>query len=93
MEFDTSIVGGKAPRDGAALSIALSLQSGKTLLQDLHALHPARQAAAGKDGDLDFGHIEPGFHVWACNGTLPAAKSVWPEPAQRLHKGRQGCGY
>ena len=37
MKFVTSIVGGKAPRDGAALSIALGLQGGNALAQVLHA--------------------------------------------------------
>ena len=64
MQFDPSVMGGKAPGDGAALSIALGLYSGNALSQDLHALHPARQAAPGKHGDLDFRHVEPGFHVW-----------------------------
>ena len=32
MEFDTSIVGDKVPRDSAALSIALGLESGNALL-------------------------------------------------------------
>ncbi len=32
MELGTLVVGGKAPRDGAALSIALSLQGGDAAL-------------------------------------------------------------
>src|SRR5260370_24095236 len=59
MKFDPSVVGWKASVDGAALSIALRLQSGKVLSQDLHALHPARQAPSCENGDLDFGHVEP----------------------------------
>src|SRR5436305_5717381 len=59
MEFDTSILASKAPGDGAALPIALGLQSRKALTQDLHVLHPARQAAPGKNGALDLGHVEP----------------------------------
>ena len=59
MKFVTSIVGGKAPRDGAALSIALGLQGGNALAQVLHACHPTRQTASRKDTDLDLGHIEP----------------------------------
>ena len=59
MEFDPSVLGSKAPRDGAALCIALSLQSRNAFTQDLHALDAPRQAAAGKNSDLDLGHIEP----------------------------------
>src|SRR5712692_10195482 len=59
MEFDTSILGGKAPREGATSCIALCFQGGNALTQDLHALDAPRQAAAGKNSDLDFGHIEP----------------------------------
>src|SRR2546423_129553 len=45
MKFVTSIVGGKAPGDGAALSIPLGLQDGDALAQVLHTLHttPARK--------------------------------------------------
>jgi hypothetical protein len=59
MELVTSVMGGKAPRDGAALSIALGLQSGDALAQVLHTFHPTRQTPPGKNTDLDFGHIEP----------------------------------
>src|SRR5690348_10388040 len=59
MELVTSVIGGKAPRDGTALGIALGLERGDTLAQDLHALHATRQTATCKNADLDFGHIEP----------------------------------
>ena len=59
MKFVTSIVGGKAPGDGAALSIALSLQGGNTLTQVLHTCHATRQTASCKDTNLDLGHIQP----------------------------------
>src|SRR6266849_3301112 len=59
MEFDTSVMGGKAPGNGAALSIALSFQCSNALAQNVHTLHPARQAASGKDSDLDFCHVKP----------------------------------
>src|SRR5437667_12367763 len=59
MELVTSVVGGEAPRDGAALSIALSLQGSDTLAQHLHAFHATRQTATRKDTDLDLGHIQP----------------------------------
>src|SRR5713101_7766713 len=59
MEFVTSVIGGKAPRDDAALSIALGLQGGDALAQVLHAFHTARQTASRKNTDLDFCHIEP----------------------------------
>ena len=59
MKFDTSSSGGKTPGDGAVLGIALSLQRGNALPQDLHVLNPARQAAPGKNGDLDLRHVEP----------------------------------
>src|SRR5436309_15968440 len=59
MELVTSIIGGKAPRDGAALSIALSLQGSDALAQVLHAFHATRQTPTGKNTDLNLGHIQP----------------------------------
>src|SRR6266581_6809893 len=59
MEFVTSVIGGKAPRDGAALSIALGLQDSDALAQYLHAFHAARQTTPRKNTDLDLGHIQP----------------------------------
>src|SRR6266581_3217109 len=59
MEFVTSVIGGKAPRDGAALSIALGLQDSDALAQYLHAFHAARHRAPRKNTDLDLGHIQP----------------------------------
>src|SRR5258708_25864565 len=59
MELVTSIIGGKAPRDGAALSIAIGLQGSNTLVQVLHACHPTRQTASRKDTDLDLRHVQP----------------------------------
>ena len=59
MELVTSVIGSEAPRDGAVLSIALGLQGGDALAQVLHACHPTRQTATGKNTDLDLGHIEP----------------------------------
>src|ERR1700736_2032963 len=59
MELVTSIVGGKAPRDGAAMRIALSLQNSDALSQDLHTCYATRQTATSKDTDLDLGHIQP----------------------------------
>ena len=53
MELVTSVVGGKAPRDGATLSIAFHLQGDNTLAQVLHACHPARQTSTRKATDLD----------------------------------------
>ena len=55
MKFVTSIVGGKAPGDGAALSITLGLQDGDALAQVLHTCHPTRQTPSRKDTDLDLG--------------------------------------
>src|SRR5215472_6404625 len=59
MKFVTSIVGGKAPRDGAALSITLGLQGSNTLAQVLHTCHATRQTTSREDTDLDLGHIQP----------------------------------
>ena len=59
MEFVTSVIGRKTPRDRAVLSIAFGLQSGDALAQVLHAFHAPRQTAPRKDTDLDFGHVEP----------------------------------
>ena len=59
MELVTSVMGSKAPRDGAALSITLGLQSSNALAQALHAFHATRQTTTGKNTDLDFCHIEP----------------------------------
>ena len=59
MELVTSVVGGEAPRDGAALSIALGLQGGNALAQVLHTCHATRQTASRKDTDLDLGHVQP----------------------------------
>src|SRR6266699_5650875 len=76
MELVTSIMGSKATRDSAALRIAFGLQCGNALAQLLHAFHPTRQAATGKNTDLDLGHVQPGFHVWACKGTPRAAIGI-----------------
>src|SRR5712691_5809119 len=59
MELVTSIIGSKAPRDSAALRIAFGLQCGNALAQLLHAFHPTRQTAPGKNTDLDLGHVQP----------------------------------
>src|SRR5713226_6342474 len=59
MELVTSVAGSKAPRDGAALSIALGLQGSDALAQHLHAFHATRQTATSKDTDLDLSHIQP----------------------------------
>ena len=59
MELVTSVIGSKAPRDGAVLSIAFGLQGGDALAQVLHADHATRQTATSKNTDLDLGHIEP----------------------------------
>src|SRR5258708_2087387 len=59
MEMVMSIIGGKAPRDGAALSIALGIKGGNQLVQVLHAGHPTRQTASRKDTDLDLRHVQP----------------------------------
>src|SRR2546421_1205227 len=59
MELVTSIIGSKAPRDSAALRIAFGLQCGNALAQLLHAFHPTRQTATGKNTDLDLGHVQP----------------------------------
>jgi hypothetical protein len=59
MELVTSVIGGKTPRDGAALSITLGLQGDNALAQVLHACHPTRQTASRKDTDLDLRHIQP----------------------------------
>src|SRR5947208_257126 len=91
MELVTSIMGSKAPRDSAALRIAFGLQCGNALAQLLHAFHPTRQTATGKNTDL--GHVQPGFHVWACNGTPHAAKCGGPQRVQRLHTGQQPYAY
>ncbi len=85
MELVTSVVGGEAPGDGTALSIALGLQGGDTLLQVLHADHPTRQTATGKDTDLDLGHVQPTAMDAACNETRRAARCAEPRRARRLH--------
>jgi hypothetical protein len=59
MKFVASIVGSKTPRDGTALSIAFGFQGGNALAQVLHAFHPTRQTATGKNTDRDLGHIQP----------------------------------
>src|SRR5947209_10822454 len=93
MEFVTSIVGSKAPRDGAALSVALGLQGGDALAQVLHAGHPTRQTATRKDADLDFSHIQPAAMDAAYNGTPPVARCVVLLGQGRLHTRRQPCAY
>jgi hypothetical protein len=84
MELVTSVVGGKAPRDGTALDIALRLESGDTLAQDLHSLQATRQTATCKNTDLDFGHIEPTAMDAAYNGIPRAAKGAPPRQAARM---------
>lgn len=66
VELVPSISGSKAPRNGAPLRIAVCLQGSGALAQAMHTFHAAGQTPSGKNTDLDFGHIEPGFHVWAC---------------------------
>ena len=89
MELVTSVIGGKTPRDGAALSIALGLQGDNALAQVLHACHPTRQTASRKDTDLDLRHIQPTAMDAACNGTRRAARRAAPRRARRLHTRQQ----
>jgi hypothetical protein len=63
MKFDTSIMGGKAPGEGTALSITLGFQSGDALAQVLHARHPTAHLATGENTHFDLSHVEQGFHA------------------------------
>jgi hypothetical protein len=86
MEFFTSVMGGKAPRDGAVLSIALGLQGGDALAQYLHTFHAARQRAPRKNTDLDLGPIQPTAVCGrVCSGTPLAAKPAWLLLVPGLH--------
>src|SRR2546425_6508053 len=93
MELVTSIIGSKAPRDSAALRIAFGLQCSNALAQLLHAFHPTRQTATGKNTDLDLGHVQPTAMDAACNGTPRAAFCSGPQRVQRLHTGQRPYAY
>src|SRR5712691_10783352 len=92
MELGTRVIGGKTPRDGAELSIALGLQGDNTLAQVLHAFYPTRQTASRKDTDLNLGHIQPTAMDGGCNGTRLVAGSVGPRQPRRLHTAQRPYG-
>ena len=76
MHLSASIGTGKAPMDTTVLRIALSRQGHDVLPQLIEALDALRQTAAFKNADLDLRHIQPGFHVWACNAPPVVARCV-----------------
>ncbi len=63
MHLSPSIGTRKAPMDSAVVRIALSRQGHNMLPQMIEALHAFGQTPPLKNADLDFGHIEPGFHA------------------------------
>ncbi len=73
MHLSANLGAGKAPMDATVVRIALSRQRHDMLPQVLEALHALGQTAPFKNADLHLGHIEPGFHVWACNAPPVAA--------------------
>ena len=59
MKFVPSIVGGKLPRDGTTICIALQFQGIDAGTQLAQAAHATRQTAPLENADLDFGHVQP----------------------------------
>ena len=92
-EFDACIRRAELPVDRADSLVPMILPTLNLLTEFLNSCNVVGQALPRQHTQFDLGDIEPGSHVWGCNGSPGGRSALWPVPAEALHRKKPACAY
>lgn len=74
LQLETGIARGELPEDAASLLVPFAFDRLDLPTQYLFAFQASGEGIALQNGNLNFGHIQPGFRASVCSGTRRVAE-------------------